>query len=346
MKPSSYFIKRGAEFDVTDSANVDIREQLPAETFIVRAAPNRGYYLEQVTDLSVPAKLYGDTQKHVDRIIASFQARPANTGVLLAGEKGSGKTMTMRALALAARKLDMPTIIINDEHSGDAFNKFMQSIAQPCLIGFDEFEKTYDKEAQQRVLTLLDGVFTSRKLFVFTVNDSYRVNEHFLNRPGRMFYNIRFKGLPQAAIEGYCHENLRDFKNKFDGVLEVANTLDSFNFDMLKALVEEMNRFNESAREAVQIMNIRPENVRNVTYSVEVKKDGALVTAYLNNEERNPLSVAVTHIRIHNPEGPNPLLSVQPSDLIKLDTKTGKMLFAKDGYDIEFTKSEFHEYAF
>lgn len=344
--PASYFIKRGSEFDVTDSANVDIHDQLPAETFLVRCAPMRGYYLEQVSELTVPTKLYGDTQKHVDRIMTSFQARPTNTGVLLAGEKGSGKTMTMRALALAAQRFNMPTIIINDEHSGDEFNKFMQSIAQPCLIGFDEFEKTYDENAQQRVLTLLDGVFTSRKLFVFTVNNMYKVNQHFLNRPGRMFYSIRFKGLPRSAIEHYCRENLNDYETKLDGVLEVASTLDSFNFDMLKALVEEMNRYNESARDAVQIMNIRPENLRTVTYSAKVTKNGEVVLAHLYDDQRNPLSVPMTRFGIHNPDGPDPVVALQPSDLVRLDPTTGSMFFRKDGYDIEFTKTEFHEFAF
>lgn len=344
----THFIKRGSEFDVTDSANMDVRDHLPAKTFIVRSAPMRGYYLEQMEDMTIPARLYGDTAHHVGRIIQSFNSRPANTGVLLSGEKGSGKSMTMRALSLAVAGLDMPTIVINDEHCGDAFNKFMQSITQPCLIAFDEFEKTYGEDAQNQVLTLLDGMFTSRKLFVFTVNNTYKVNKHFLNRPGRMFYNIRFKGVPIEAVRQYCAENLLECATKIQDVERVVRTVDAFNFDMLKALVEEMNRFDETATEAVQLMNILPEAVADVTYKLEVTKDGKTLRFYSYGGQ-NPIAQVRTQINIDMPHGdprPDYELVVQPSDLKHMDEITGALHFEKDGHELVFTKVYFQQYAF
>ena len=70
----------------------------------------------------------------------------------------------------------------------------MQDIEQPCIILFDEFEKVYDDQDQEKALTLLDGVFPSRKLFIMTVNNKWRVNEHMRNRPGRIYYMLDFAG--------------------------------------------------------------------------------------------------------------------------------------------------------
>ncbi|HRZ82907.1 MAG TPA: hypothetical protein P5069_10620, partial [Candidatus Hydrogenedentes bacterium] len=45
----------------------------------------------------------------------------------------------------------------------EAFNTFMQAIEQPLVVLFDEFEKVYDDQEQQALLTLLDGVYPSNK---------------------------------------------------------------------------------------------------------------------------------------------------------------------------------------
>jgi hypothetical protein len=141
------------------------------------------------------------------------------------------------------------------------------------VILFDEFEKVYDKDDQEKMLTLLDGVYPSKKLFILTCNDKWRIDSHMRNRPGRIFYSLDFKGLEQAFIIEYCEDNLVN-KTHIQGVCRVAGMFDQFNFDMLKALVEEMNRYNESPSESMKMLNAKPEFGGDSKYKVALQIKG------------------------------------------------------------------------
>jgi hypothetical protein len=63
---------------------------------------------------------------------------------------------------------------------------------------------------------------------------------------------------------------------------------------MLKALVEEMNRYNESATQAMRILNIKPQADSGVQYSIKVLRDGKELLAdrvYPAQLSRSPLSL-------------------------------------------------------
>lgn len=204
----------------------------------------------------------------------------------------------------------IPTLVVNQALHGDRFNSFIQSIGQPIVVLFDEFEKVYrarpDEQTldgrvvdqfgrplmghnanQDSVLTLLDGVYPARVLFLLTVNDLQKITDGFLNRPGRVYYYLQFKGVSLDFIQecklfvfgilawatrinytvsfltpAYtitdCQDNLRDL-SKTEEILAAAGLFDSFNFDMLQAMVQEMNLYGESAREVLKWLNVRPE---------------------------------------------------------------------------------------
>jgi hypothetical protein len=177
---------------------------------------------------------------------------------MLTGEKGSGKSLLAKTISMEGNERGIPTIIINAPWHGDAFNSLIQSIEQPAVILFDEFEKVYDSEQQEKILTLLDGVFPTQKLFVFTCNDKWRVDQHMRNRPGRIFYMLDFSGLEPAFIEEYCNDNL-NAKEYIPVIVKLSTLFAQFNFDMLKSLIEEMNRYDEAPTEALRMLNVRPE---------------------------------------------------------------------------------------
>jgi energy-coupling factor transporter ATP-binding protein EcfA2 len=254
----TYFLRNGNTFRPSDELSLDLHHTLPVGNYIIKQDQFSNLFFEGVDSFEFTSKRYGDNIRNTERILSTFLSRESSTGVMLAGEKGSGKSLLAKMLSIEAAKQDIPTIIINRPWTGDIFNKFIQDIEQPCVILFDEFEKVYNSEEQEGVLTLLDGVFPSKKLFVLTCNDKWRVDSHMRNRPGRIFYMIDFKGLNQEFIIEYCNDNLIN-KSYIERVCSVSLLFSEFNFDMLKALVEEMNRYNESPEDSLRMLNAKPE---------------------------------------------------------------------------------------
>lgn len=226
------------------------------------------FYLEEIKEENISQKIYGDTDFKVNRVYTTFMSREKSTGVLLSGEKGSGKTLFSKLLAKKANAEDVPVIVINAPFCGEEFNKFIQSIEQPAIVIFDEFEKVYDDMKQKLLLTVLDGTYTSKKLFVMTCNDVWKIDAHMKNRPGRLFYHIRYNGLSTKFVEDYCKDNLRESQQKqISSICKLPEIIQSFNFDMLKAIVEEINRYEDSLKDVLQLINVDLVS-RNDSYTV------------------------------------------------------------------------------
>lgn len=262
-----HFLRSGNTYTVYPGNALDIKDALPKGNYVLKFNPMQGFYLEEIEAFRMPKKVYGDCMRNCDRILNTFSKREGNTGVLLVGEKGSGKTLLARQISITS---DMPTLVINTKFEGDSFNSFLGSITQPCIVLLDEFEKTYDKESQEKILTLLDGTYQSKKLFLLTSNDKWRLDDNMKNRPGRIFYLMEFKGLDESFIKEYCQDNLQDL-SKLEGILKVSRMFDVFNFDLLASFVEELNRYGEDPEDLVQVLNAKPEYSGRQNYVVSIK---------------------------------------------------------------------------
>jgi hypothetical protein len=338
----SYFIKSGNTFKVADHASLDIRNELPAGNYVVKQDQFGNFFLEQVDSFEFKGKKYGDNDKNRDRIFNTFMDRTASTGVMLTGEKGSGKTLLSKTLSIKCAEQGIPTILVNQPWRGESFNSLLQDIEQPCMVLFDEFEKVYSSDEQEEMLTLLDGVFPSKKLFVMTCNNKWRVDQHMRNRPGRIFYMLDFKGLDADFIAEYCADNLNN-KNNTDGVLTIGSLFAEFNFDMLKALVEEMNRYSETAQEAMKMLNAKPEFDEGSKYKVTVVPVGSapLSDDQLDGEdywEGNPLMQKRNWHFGYDPEPENDdseyyRMQFSYRDLKKVEAKEGKFVYVNTAGD-------------
>lgn len=300
---SKVFLQKDTIYTVADRESMTYLDKLPGGNYLVKFSPFMGgYFFERIDSFTMDHKVYGNTTRHADRILATFKDRPASTGVLLSGEKGSGKTLLAKRISMnAATAEDIPTLIINTPLHGDDFNQFIQELKQPAILLFDEFEKVYDSDQQDGILTLLDGVFASKKLFVMTCNEVHRINDYMRNRPGRIFYAINFDGLDAAFIREYCEDNLKNLQN-IDSVCRTAVMFDRFNFDILKALVEEMNRYNETASEALELLNAKPHGDRQVFDVILNVRGTDIPVKYLYPEYINgmPLQHVELEVNVNN----------------------------------------------
>ncbi len=253
------FLQKGNCFTVTTKEALQATEQLPNGVYTV-GLNIQGYFLEKTQDFEFAGRRYGENIEYTNRIISTFLDRTSSTGILLSGNKGSGKTLLAKMISIELSKLNIPTIIVNSPFHDDGFLNLVKEIEQPCLFIFDEFEKVYDREEEQNpILSLLDGLYSTKKLFILTVNTVWKVSEYLLNRPGRLFYHIKFRRLSDAFIREYCEDNLLN-KENIEQIVTVAANINNFNFDMLQAMVQDMNRYTESASSALRYLNIDVDN--------------------------------------------------------------------------------------
>jgi hypothetical protein len=332
----TFYLRRGNTYQVTDEANINLHRELPVGNYAIKQDMFGNFLLELIDNFTEPKKIYGTILQKADRILATYLDRDASTGVMLAGEKGSGKTLLSKHLSILAAKQGIPTIVINNPWHGDAFNQFIQDVTQHCIVLFDEFEKVYDREHQEAILTLLDGVFPSKKLFIFTCNDRWRIDTHMRNRPGRIYYMMDFKGLEIAFIEEYCEDNLID-KHYTNTVCKISSLFSEFNFDMLKALVEEMNRYRETPQDAMRLLNAKPEFGEKAEYTTQLIIDGIPVTEENTHRDTwngNPIADKIeVNYRKKDDNSDDwdwESIDFSPAHLVNIDTAKGTFVFTNE----------------
>ena len=254
-----------------------IQDKLLPEIYILKFHPMMGYYLERdKLSYELPSTLYGTINKKSDKIITAFKRRSKSTGVMLTGNKGSGKSELIKVTANKMLSEGYPIIAINEPFQGQDFMTYIESLGE-CVLIFDEFAKTYNKGAkgddvgcpQESLLTLFDGLSSSKRLVLISENNEYNINEFMKNRPGRMYYHFKYDKIEIEVVSEYCEA--MGISKEFTKEISDARTLASeFSFDVLKALVEEHLAYpSELLEDLAKDMNIE---LSEPSYEFEVIK--------------------------------------------------------------------------
>lgn len=265
---------------------------LPPAIYEVNYDPNKGgYYLtRKYNSYPIPAELYNFNNTNIKSDLAElfynrFAAADDNLGVLLIGEKGTGKSLLMKRTANLAIANGLPVITIENSYNSESLAKFLSSIKDNAVVLFDEFEKKYDSEedadsrpSQAGLLSFFDGTSVYRKLIIVTANNRYGINEFFLNRPSRIRYVIDYKGLTYEFVKEYLEQHLIH-PEAVQPVLDELDLVPTTNFDLLHNVVEEVNLLypTESIKAIMSIANIKRDDTSVMTYSMTVAtEDGSI----------------------------------------------------------------------
>ena len=242
-----------------------------------------GPYLEEAPAPTAPGfRVYGD---HASRVGVAFDAyrrrKGVNTGVLLSGAKGIGKTLVARLMALRALEEGVPVLLVDTCLPG--LVEYIGSIDQDLMVLFDEFEKMFPDERdggaseQERMLALFDGVSQGHKLFVATCNDVGRICDCLLNRPGRIRYHFRFGFPGPGEIRGYLRDRLgrKAGRAVVDKVVKLAGVV-PMTYDILSAVAEELS-FGRTLEDALAVLNVTSPEDQKFKVVVHGTCDGAPV---------------------------------------------------------------------
>ncbi len=256
-------------------------DQLPAQVYSVRFSNRSGFSLEVSTSLEIKeSKIYGVHNAKCQKVLDSFKVFNRNLGVILSGDKGIGKSLFAKMLAIKAIDAGYPLLIVDTYVPGIA--SYIESIEQECVVMFDEFDKTFDEvkaedgsaSPQTELLSLFDGMAMGKKLFVITCNELRKLNEFLVNRPGRFHYHFRFNYPTPEEITEYMKDKLsEEYWGEIQPVVSFSRKV-KLNYDCLRAIVFELST-GLSFKEAVSDLNII--NLDEGKYSVILRYENGIV---------------------------------------------------------------------
>ena len=254
-------------------SNVNSESYLPVGTYFLRINPDTGnFFVEKTSDFSIPDKVYGDCTSKISRIMKQFEAENANLGVLLCGLKGTGKSMTAKMLCSV---INLPVIIIDKDYTAAAhYKSFVMNIAQEVVFFFDEFEKKFAvNEGQSRLLSLVEGIATNKHLYLFTANIFGKINQYFYNRPGRIRYLWKYRGLTDEEVVEIVDDLLaKDVIHYYDELVNIFGLINDgkLNYDRVVSFIKEINIHKLPPSQLIKGFNMTADMV-DKHYELEIK---------------------------------------------------------------------------
>lgn len=265
---------------------IEIIDKLEPKNYIVKHFMG-SLYLEETSSFVLPEKLYDVEKKFRDIILKSHFAGNRNTGILLEGYKGQGKTITSKLLCMES---GLPVVMIDSKMPQNLdLISFLNEIKQEYVLFIDEFEKifksaynTYDDEGNQEdrnqgfhnqnmFLTLMDGALSNefKKLFLFTTNG--RVDEHFLNRPSRIKWHKSYQFMNSELYSIIIEDKLQNKGHKDDLIMNLP--LQEATVDLLTVIIDQINLLDMPYSEFKSFFNHKSDSTKyNLEYIVDDKK--------------------------------------------------------------------------
>ena len=260
-------ISTGGTYKIVDDS-LKVYDSLPVRVYSIDFSPMNGFSLSNYDDIEINEKIYGEHIKKKDKVLRGFKRADRNFGVILSGDKGTGKSLFAKLLIEDGIKTGYPVIIVDRFIPG--ISSFINDIQQEVIVLFDEYDKTFSSgygedsstkdDPQTEMLSLFDGIGTGKKLFVITCNKLNKLNDYIVNRPGRFHYHFRFDYPEPAEIQEYLLDHGVADEKEIKKVVSFAAKV-PLNFDCLRAISFELvdgSNFEEAIND-LNILNLAKE---------------------------------------------------------------------------------------
>lgn len=245
------WFKTGTEYKQL-SGSFEITDVLPRAVYMLKMNPlSKELYLEKMDEeFSFNMKIYGLEDAFIKHVLYTYEHTDKNLGILLNGQKGTGKTVCAKILA---NSMNLPIIICDTPY--DNLATFIAQFNTSAVFFFDEFEKNF-KDCSEILLSAMDGAYNTmhRKIFLMTTNNLY-IDKNFLSRPSRVRYKKTFGNLSQEVVKEYCDENLNN-KVFLNDIISYIDSLSISTIDILKGIVDEVNLHNCSPEVFKDFFNV------------------------------------------------------------------------------------------
>lgn len=215
--------------------------------------------LEESSGLSLPSKVYCTQrdERFIDKVINSYNLSESGfTGVMLAGLKGSGKTVMAKVIA---NKSGLPIINIAKNIRPYILRNLVEKLGDTsvCFL-FDELDKVLADYDDSVLLQVLDGSDTKGKhMILFTCNDDDEISEYLIDRCSRIRYWRKFDEMSPSLIMEVLNDKLNDKKEVKSLTDFIKDNFEVCSFDTIASFVKEANDYPTTTfEELFEDMNI------------------------------------------------------------------------------------------
>ena len=205
--------------------------------------------------LNLPDKVYEleEDTTFKTRVLNNFNKNDKSVGIMLAGTKGTGKTMLAKVIA---KESNLPIIIVDSQYPANRLVTFFKQFTTPVCIIFDEIEKNFDTSS---MLDFLDGVEkTTKKLVLMTCNNLNRVSEYLQDRCSRVRYIRKYTPTDNLAFLPMLIED-KQIKNAKEVEEFIKTKFKLPSIDNINAFLNEIKELEDedlSLDDIIKYMNI------------------------------------------------------------------------------------------